>query len=193
MFRKKESYWPIGQAAIHQLITQKQYNEAQSLLDLWKPINNCTHSWFYLTAKILDHKGEKEKALSMAEIALQKTPAPPEWMALTSKLLMETDRFDQGVDLLGKTVSIDPNQAILWEELGDTFFELKDYSSAMVAYDKCCVALPDRIGPLNKLGNCYLNLEDFSSAGKVFRMVLVKDKKNTVAREGLGKISANRK
>lgn len=128
----------------------------------------------------------------MAETALQKTPPPPEWMMLTSKLLMETDRFDQGIELLEKAVALDPNQAVLWEELGDTFFEARDYASAVVAYDKCCTALPERLEVLNKLGNCYLNIKDFSSAGRVFRKVLVKDKTNTAAREGIGKISANR-
>lgn len=146
----------------------------------------------YLKAKILDKKNEKEKALVNITSALSKIPDNPGWINLKARLLMETNQFDQGIQLLKRAVELDPQQASLWEEIGDTFYNATNYESAAVAYDNCFAALPDRLNVLNKFGNCCLELKQFGMAGKAYRMVLVKDSNNKKAKEGLGKIAKQR-
>ncbi len=185
----KEILWDATTPwTIKRQLEDRQITRAQGLLLLWQPIRDCTPEWYYLMAMVLSEKDEKEKALSMVGKALEKHPDHPEWLALSARLLMETDQFDQGVISLEKAVQLDPAQAVLWEELGDTLFEFKDYTTAAAAFEKCFTALPDKVDALRKFGDCYLYTQQLEAAETVYLAVLAKDNQNKAARENLAKI-----
>ncbi len=134
-----------------------------------------------------------KETLSMIEIALENQPSNPVLIAFSARLLLETDHFDQGIGLLEKAVALDPGQAVLWEELGDTLFGLKDFVSAGGAYEKCFTALPDKVDTLRKFGDCYFFTAQFEAATMVYQSVLEKDNQNEAARVNLSKIKALKK
>ncbi|WDP89759.1 MAG: DUF115 domain-containing protein [Desulfobacter sp.] len=185
---KDANYWWSSSHAIVRLIDQGRIREAALFLSVWRPIENYTPSWRFLKARLMDLEDKKEQALEMAQSALEERPDNAEWAAFTARLLMETDRFDQGVVRLEEAVALDSGQAVLWEELGDTFYGVEDYANAVGAYERCAAALPDRLVVLNKIGDCFILMEQFSTAGRIYRMVLEKEPGNREARKGLGKI-----
>jgi Tfp pilus assembly protein PilF len=186
----KETQWPVCHGIIAQQIVNKQIHQAESFLQLWQPVQDSTPEWYYLMAKVVSEKDEKEKALSIVESALKKQPENSEWMAFSARLLMETDQFDQGIERLETAVQLDPTQATLWEELGDTLFDFKDYTTAASAYEKCFTALPDKVDVLRKFGDCYFYTDQFEAAKLVYQSVLEKDSQNEAARANLLKIKA---
>ncbi len=182
----KETGWERSAGLIQKYIdTTTDIVSAESLLSLWEPVRESTPLWYYLMAKVLYKKEDIQKALSMMETALLKSPQNASWMAFCARLMMETDRFDEGIALLETAVKQDPSQAVLWEELGDTFFSLNDFANAVIAYEKCFIALPDKIDVLRKYGDCYYKLGEFEAAKTAYQVVLQKDPSNEPAKEKL--------
>jgi len=152
--QQKEFGWAKSATIINQHINNNNLEQAETFLLLWQPIRKNTPVWYYYMAKVLSEKNKKNDALSFIEKALTKAPNNPTWLALSARLLLETDKFEQGIACLEKAVQLDSSQAVLWEELGDTLFELKDYSSATISYKKCYIALPNKTDVLKKIEDC---------------------------------------
>ena len=139
-----------------------QLKQLERFLNLWEPVREETPEWYYWKARFMAAKDEQIDAITylrdnlLADETYAKEPQYPSWLMFSARLLMETDQFDQGIALLKQAVALDTAQAVLWEELGDTFFEHTDFASAAVAYENCFIALPDRTDVLKKFGDCYL-------------------------------------
>jgi len=108
-----------------------------------------------------------------------------ECLTILARLLIEIGRYDEGLQRLDEAVAIDPQAATLWEELGDALFESGDYASSITAYEHCFVALPDRIGVLRKIGDCYLCNRQPQAAQVAYEAVLEKDGNHPLIRERL--------
>lgn len=78
-----------------------------------------------------------------------------EWLQLKARFLLETGNQDEGLACLDDAVKFDSQMALLWEEIGDNLFQSNDYNSALIAYEKCLTALPDRVEVLIKIGDTY--------------------------------------
>lgn len=178
--------------------TEKRLDHAESSLLLWEPMKEKTPEWHYWMAWILSEKDDKEVALSYVETNLLTAYVPetensnyPKWLTLSARLLIETGQFDEGIQRLQQAVSLDAGQAVLWEELGDTLFDQKDYTSAAMAYEKCYVALPKRVDVLKKFGDCYFHLGQTEAAKTAYQAVLDKDPSNEAAKEALTRVNHN--
>ena len=182
------SLWARSQTRIEQLTKTGQIREAKDLLEIWEPAQEDMPEWYFYSAKAVYAEDRTAQALekmkkALTEIGEQTPPAP--WLAFLARLLMETDAFDQGIEQLEKAVALDPAEAVLWEELGDTFFEAGDYESAAASYEKCYAALPDRLTSLCRFGDCCRLQGQDEAAEKVYRMVLEKAPGHQGAQEGL--------
>ncbi len=184
----KDNHWPACHGIIKRQIDNKQISQAELFLKLWQPIQDSTPVWYYLMARVHFQKEDKVKALALIEKALESHPNNPEWNAFLARLLLETDQFDQGIARLEKAVQLDSAQAVLWEELGDSLFEARDFTTAAIAYEKCFVALPDMVDVLRKFGDCYFFTQQFEVAKNAYLKVLEQDSDNEFARTNLAKI-----
>jgi len=168
-----------------------KFDIIEHFLDLWKPIRNTTPDWYYWKAQVMATKEDKINALIFLQNNLltkknyTKQPEYPSWLKLCARLLMETDQFDQGITRLKQAVALDPEQAVLWEELGDTFFENADFASAAIAYENCFLALPQKVDVLKKFGDCYLKQGYKDAAKEAYQAVLKKDPSNESAHVAL--------
>ncbi|MBF0202672.1 MAG: tetratricopeptide repeat protein, partial [Desulfamplus sp.] len=196
LLKVKEKFWQyINNMLMRWVVVEGKFEDAREFLDLLKPLRDSTPEWDYIMGKFHMHKGEKTDALLHIEKAVlhpfdqdSKPVAYPGWMQDYARVLIENSRFDEGIERLGQAVAMDPNQAALWEEIGDTLFENKDYSTAAVAYEKCYTALPDKIDVLRKFGDCYRCLNHGEAARAAYEAVLEKDPSNEAARSALGKL-----
>lgn len=193
----KQENWEMTVQWISQWLGKdKNIDLAEKFLELWAPICGQTPEWYYWQARCMAERDDKfaasvylEKHLLGPDHSLHSTESSyPVWLAFSARLLMETDRFDQGIQTLTQAVALDPNQAVLWEELGDTFFEHEDFASAAVAYEKCFIALPEKIHVLKKFGDCYLKQGFIEAAETAYQAVLQKDPVNEPARSALEKL-----
>jgi len=186
--QQKEAEWARCAGLMRQRLADKKIGQVESALMSWGPVRDFTPEWYYLMARVFSEKNGKSEALSHIETALKKQPDHPEWMSFRARLLLETDQFDQGIACLEKAVALDSAQAILWEELGDTLFGLKDFTTAAIAYEKCFAALPDKVDVLRKFGDCHFHTHQFEVAQNAYLVVLEKDSGNEMARANLDRI-----
>ena len=182
--------WRKSVIKINELFKAKNIEAAESFLIIWRPVKDFIPEWDFLMARARFEKDEREDALSLMESALQANPENPEWLAFSARILLETGPFDKGIERLQKAVSQDRSQAVLWEELGDTLSGMKDYESAVVAYEKCFLALPDRIDVLRKYGDCYYNTGQYEAAKAAYQAVLEKDPANESAQIKISKLQS---
>ncbi|MBI5558998.1 MAG: DUF115 domain-containing protein [Deltaproteobacteria bacterium] len=141
----------------------------------------------FCRALLLSAEGERDAALQcMAELNAGQ-PGNGEWLSLQARLTLESGKFDQGIALLQQAVTLDPLQAKLWDELGDVLVANGDLESAVLAYERCFVALPHYLAALNKIGDCYLRAEQSQPAMAAYDAVLAKDPADTWAKDGKSK------
>ncbi len=193
---KQETWATTIQWVSQWLEKDKNVDRADEFLELWEPICEQTPEWHYWKARCMAEKDDKFAASVYLEKHLlgpdhphhSNEPSYPAWLAFLARLLMETDRFDQGIEKLSQAVALDANQAVLWEELGDTFFEHHDFSSAAVAYENCFLALPEEVDVLRKFGDCYLKQGYKEAAKEAYQAVLKKNPSNESAHSALSQL-----
>lgn len=80
----------------------------------------------------------------------------------------------RGVKHINKAVEIDRTCAKYWENMGDYLQEAGQTSDAILAYEQCFVALPENIGLLKKMGDCYLTTDQLEAANEAYRQLIKK-------------------
>lgn len=197
VLKAKQETWEMTIKWISQWLEKdNNVDLAEMILKLWTPISGQTPEWYYWRARCMVKRDDKIAAISYLEKHLlgpnhvhhSKESSYPEWLAFLARLLMETDQFDHGIQKLTQAVSLDANQAVLWEELGDTFFVHGDFASAAVAYEKCFIALSEKTDVLKKFGDCYLKQGFIEAAETAYQAVLQKDPANESAQSALEKL-----
>ena len=186
----KESLWPDVWQLVMLNIDNDLIQKAEQVLTAWEPVQSVIPEWYFAMARIRYKQDKFGKAVGMIRSALELKPDIPQWIAFEARVLMETDQFDQGIERLEKAVKLDPLQAVLWEEVGDAFFEHKDFNSAAVAYERCVDALPDMSDVIRKFGDACYNLNQLDTARNAYLLVLEKDPQNRQASDRLAGIEA---
>ncbi len=187
---RKNTAWKASAAQINNFFNAKNIDAAESFLVIWRPVKDLIPQWYFLMAQVRFEKDDREEALSLMDSALQVRPEKSEWLAFSARILLETGHFDKGIERLQKAVSLDRGQALLWEELGDTLTGMKDYDTAAIAYEKCFLALPDRIDVLRKYGDCYYHTGQYEAAKAAYQAVLEKDPANESAQTKISKLQS---
>lgn len=111
-----------------------------------------------------------------------------EWFQLKARFLLETGNQDDGLACLDEAVKLDSQMAVLWEEIGDNLLQSNDYNSALIAYEKCLTALPDRVEVLIKIGDIYYTGGQKQVAAVAYEGVLSKYPDHKHATERLAQI-----
>ncbi|MBU4263858.1 MAG: DUF115 domain-containing protein [Proteobacteria bacterium] len=150
----------------------------------WRLFRNWIAEIDFCRALLLSGEGESEAARQCMEELNARKPGNGEWLAFQARLTLEQGNFDQGISLLQKAVALDPLQAKLWGELGDVLVADGDLESAVLAYERCFLALPHYLVALNKIGDCYLLAKQPQPAMAAYDAVLEKDPADTWARDG---------
>lgn len=133
--------------------------------------------------------GNTEAAITALQQAVRQKPDQSQWFMLLARLLLEAGRFDEGILSLQEAVALDARAAVLWEELGDSLLST-DMASAALAYERCYLALPERIDALRKIGDCYFQSNQLGAAIAAYEAVLVKNPGNEAAAIGLARARA---
>jgi hypothetical protein len=157
----QDKLWPENLAHVSRIISgaapsPEEVAEADTVLSEWAPVMDKLPEWLITKANLLSVQGRPEEGLDVVETALSMCRNKnPQWLALSARLLIEAGRADEGISKLDEAVALDPQTAVLWEEIGDALAAGRDYDGALAAYEKCLSALPGRLDSMKKIGDCY--------------------------------------
>jgi Flp pilus assembly protein TadD len=179
--------WDGSRSKIERSLAENGVDSADRVLGLWETAAARFPEIHYLKACCLSAADDRTSALKEMDAALENEPQNARWLAFAARLLLESGRFDEGFERLREAVAIDPQTALLWEEVGDHLLSSGDCSSASVAYEHCFVALPNRTDVLRKIGDCYLFNREAQPARAAYEAVLAKEPGNEMARQRLEK------
>lgn len=126
-------------------------------------------------AKIYRYHGEAlvdqehfPEAREVFATALALSPQAPQLHLLSADAAFALDDYVAGITALDRAVALDRNYAAHWEGIGDTLMAASQPDDALAAYEKCFIALPERIDLLKKMGDCYLALDQPEAAREAY-------------------------
>jgi hypothetical protein len=93
-------------------------------------------------------------------------------------LLMETffalGDFNNGIATLNRAIDIDRSAARYWEQIGDSLQAAGQNEDAIAAYERCYLHLPEQVGLLKKIGDCYMAAGQLEAAKEAFLQLKTK-------------------
>jgi len=139
-------------------------------------------SFYKLFGKIQASNGNIHGSTKSYLAALQFTPTSPEIFLYLADNCFAQNRFEDGAIYLRKAISFDSKFGIYWENIGDNFFQQKNYSDAIYAYKEALGSNPTPTHILCKIGDCY----------KAVSLVLAADFAYKIYNDSIGKINCQR-
>lgn len=165
-----ERLWRKNEEFVNEQLAAGAIERAELKLSHWQALGDHFPESLVLEARCAAAGGDAAAAVNHMEQALELMPDRADWIALLARYLMEVRRFDEGIAQLQRATALDPEEALLWEELGDTLAAASDYAGAVMAFERCYLALPKRIDLIKKMGDCYLAIQQAEAAETAYRM-----------------------
>ncbi len=172
---------------VEELLGQVGAIEAEEVLSAWRLVFSGAPLCLLL-ARCLAARGDNDGALAWVGEALEAEPGNLEGLSFLVRTLLKAGRFQEGIARLEAAVLLNPQVALVWEEIGDMLFSETDHAGAVMAYEKCFLALPDRLEPLLKMGQAYHKKGSLPAAKAAYEAVLARDPAHPVAKQSLVEI-----
>lgn len=147
---------------------EAEKDEIAPFLRAWALVGEETPAYAAFRARCHGAWGEHELAVSAMEQALLAEPANGDRLVFVVRSLLSCGRYPEAIARLRQAVALNPEVALLWEEIGDLLFAAADDVAALSAYEHCFLALPDRVESLLKMGRCYLRRGEIEAAVAAF-------------------------
>lgn len=138
-------------------------------------------------------RGERKRALQMAEVALRYFMDEPLVLLLAAESLDEQDRAPEALSLLTRAAEIAPEQAEVWRRIGASRVRQGRTRDALGAFEKALGIEPDSVPALLAAGEASYRLGALTSAGDYFRRVAERAPKEASAVAALALIAARRR
>ena len=137
-------------------------------------------------------RGERSRALHMAEGALRFFMDEPLVLMLAAESLEEQGRALEALSLIERASEIVPEQAEVWRRLGGAMVRQGRSADALAAFGKALDIQPDSIATLRDAGEASYRLSALTAAERYFRRVaeLAPEEANAIA--ALAAIAARR-
>ncbi len=150
-------------------------SEDRDAVRYWEPFEHYL-PWEYqrLKARVLFEIGRFEECLPFAQTVADNADADVEDMELAVRILLQNGHFDMALELLDRLVACNAGCGTIWEEIGDMLVDSEDYEGALIAYEKCINALPERYETFQKVGETYQRMGNLEAAKFAFEVALQK-------------------
>ena len=150
------SVWEEHRRRIEAWLAAGRLDPAELTLNGWQPLRDRLPESLVLRAQLFAARGEHGAAVDIMKKVTAGPPDRADWLALLARQLLKAHQFAEAIAVLGRAVQLDGQHAAIWEEIGDILFAERDYDGALLAYERCFLALPARVDALRKMGDCYL-------------------------------------
>jgi tetratricopeptide (TPR) repeat protein len=107
-------------------------------------------------------------AIESFQVALTFTPERPELHISMADVFFTLENYASGITHLKKAVEFDRNYEQFWENMGDSLCRNGQIDAAIAAYEQCFMALPEHLGLLKKIGDCYLAQGQLEAAKEAY-------------------------
>ncbi|MBU0675232.1 MAG: tetratricopeptide repeat protein [Proteobacteria bacterium] len=165
--------WKILSPSLVRDLTSGAVEEATIKLDPWRVVEEHLPAGYYRLKAELDLlKGQNIEAEEHLGRARAMEPGLAEDAARLAKLMIETGRYQEGIDFLREAVALDSSQAEMWEDVGDLLAAAGDPASAITAYEQCFTALPQQWSALKKMGDCLYQTGSLAAARTAYQQVV---------------------
>jgi Flp pilus assembly protein TadD len=181
------SVWEEHRRRIEAWLAEGRLDPAELTLNGWQPLSDRLPESLVLRAKLFGAKGEHGAAVDIMKKVTAGPPDRADWLALLTRLLLKAHQFDEAIAVLGRAVQLDGQNAAIWEEIGDILFAGRDYAGALLAYERCFLALPGRVDALRKMGDCYLAGRQTAAAIAAYEATLARRPGDEGAQLGLSR------
>ncbi len=111
-----------------------------------------------LQAVALHREGRLQEAEASYSRILKANPAHFDCLHLLGVLASQTGRYELAVELIGRAISLNPNQPAFHSNLGNALLELKRADEALAYFDAAIALKPDYPEARNNRGNALLEL-----------------------------------
>lgn len=85
--------------------------------------------------------------------------------------LFETGDFNGAIEALNSAIAIDNEFAAYWEIIGDSLQADNQQEDAIFAYERCFMSLPENLGLLKKIGDCYRATNQLEAAQAAYQQL----------------------
>jgi len=150
-----EEPWQKHLGAIQELFDQGKVAEAASALSPLAPLAGSEPQVGFLFGRRWWEEDEPAKAWEFLSPLVGEGEAESGWLTLAARVLLRLERYDQALSFLDRAVGLDRRAALLWEEVGDFLLAAGDPAGALMAFERCFVALPERSHLLARMADCY--------------------------------------
>jgi len=172
----KTEVWPQYEGRLNALV-EDNAEKASSILQAWTPLLPL-NGHASLSAQVFYRLEDLNALADVLPQAMAEAQGNGRRLAFLARVFMENNRMEEGIQLLTEAVGLEPETAVLWQELGDALVESQDYEGAIAAYERCLLSLPQRIELFKKMGDCYLEtgqIEAAKAAYEAFKERFQKD------------------
>jgi tetratricopeptide (TPR) repeat protein len=107
-------------------------------------------------------------AIESFQAALTFTPERLDLHISIADVFFTLENYASGITHLKKAVEFDRNYAQFWENMGDNLCRKGQIDDAIAAYEQCFIAVPEHLGLLKKIGDCYLALGQLEAAKEAY-------------------------
>ncbi|MBI5707363.1 MAG: tetratricopeptide repeat protein [Armatimonadetes bacterium] len=159
----------------------EEFGEASALAPAWLEAKKQWIKCLYLTNRASEALDEVQKLLDAS-------PNSAELLALKGEVLTVLGDPQQGIDVLTRSVSIDPFDAHAWFELGEAHHDLKNLAEAETAFRRATEIDPADAGPENNLGVVLMQAGKLKEAEAHLRRAVAIYPRWTVAVNSLGSL-----
>lgn len=173
---KRDPHFVIATVRLAALTRDRDPDRARALFEAVRPfagsITERERFQFRLFQLNLDRKGEKEKEPLLDEY-VRKYPDDPEAYFLRSDIYTDPARMPLKMADLEKVVSLNPNFAVAYNQLGYYFLGQGDYPKAEEYLRRYRFLAPDQANPYDSLGELYVSTGRYEEAEENLKKALL--------------------
>jgi tetratricopeptide (TPR) repeat protein len=164
-------------ATIHlaELLRDRDPDRARALFNCVRPfVGSITERERYqvrLFEMTMDHKGPKEREPLLDEY-VRRFPDDPDAYFLRFALYRDTERMQKAMGDLEKVISLNPNNAYAYNELGYYWLGQRDYGKAEEYLKRYRFLAPDQANPYDSLGELYIATGRYDEAEESLKKAL---------------------
>ena len=150
----------------------KEFEENKNLSSCLNPDQIADFCRFY--GNLLVSEKDFAGAVESFDKALSFSSNNADLHIFITDVLFAQGAVERGVIHLNKAVEINRTYAQHWEDLGDNLQTAGQINDAVSAYEQCFMALPENVGLLKKMGDCYLVLGQPEAAHEAYEQLKCK-------------------
>ncbi len=174
------------QAKASSLLAVGRVDEAKRDIDEVLRIEPKNGNALALLAVIAVVQNDKEKALSLAQNAVEVDPQSSAARIALSYVLQANFNLDGALENLKEAVKLDPQNALVWARLSEVWLTLGNLDEALNAANEAVALNPDIARTQTVLGYAYLKQIKTKSSGEAFEKAIKLDQGDPLPRLGLG-------